>query len=74
MTSQKYPFAVTSQKFCLLTAFLCTASLTSGLTSDLFLSTAETALLLESEERLLGFVHQCLTQTAVRTGNAEYSR
>ena len=67
---------MTSQKrFCvLLAAFLWTASLTAGLTSDLFLSTAETALLLESEQRLLGFVHQCLTRTAARTGDTDYSR
>ena len=73
MTSQN--LALTSHKICLVVAaFLWAASLTSGLTSDLFLSTAETAVLLESEERLLGFVHHCLTRTAARTGNAEFSR
>ncbi|KAK7115142.1 prolyl 4-hydroxylase subunit alpha-3-like [Littorina saxatilis] len=74
MTSHNLSPTMTSHKVYLLFGTLCIASLTSGLTSDLFLSTAETAVLLESEEQLLGFVHQCLTQTARRTGNAEYNR
>ncbi|KAL8608410.1 hypothetical protein ACOMHN_002643 [Nucella lapillus] len=42
--------------------------------SDLYLSTAETALLLDSEPELLGMVHRYVTQAAHTTGSAEFTR
>nr|KAG5712252.1 hypothetical protein BaRGS_014602 [Batillaria attramentaria] len=50
------------------------SSLAHGLTSDLFLSSAETAALLESEEGLLDFLYSWLQGKAARTGDAEYAR
>ena len=49
-------------------------SLTYGLTSDVFLSTAEMELLLNSERNLLQFVHDCMARTAQLTDSPEFRR
>lgn len=49
-------------------------SLAYGLTSDLFMSSAETAALLESEESLLEFLYNWLQHKAASTGRPEYAR